>query len=331
MSNFINNSITIVPGIRVGHAHDEDALTGCTVILFENGAIGGVDQRGGASGTRQIDSLQPIRLVEEVHAILFSGGSAFGLNAATGVMRYLEERGIGLDVSIAKIPIVPTAILFDLTIGDSKSRPDEKMGYQACVNANNGPVGEGNVGAGCGASAGKILGIRNAVKTGIGSAGIELNNGLFIGALIVVNPFGDVIEPSTGKIIAGARIGEENRFANTMKVLYSRSGSGKLRFGGQGNTVIGVVATNAKLSKEQINKVAQMAQSGVSRVIRPAHTMLDGDTLFAVATGHIDADENIIGAFASEVVTEAIIRAVLKAKPAGGLPSGQIFDSEFNV
>ena len=324
MINEKNNSITIVPGIRVGHATDADALTGCTVVLCEKGTIGGVDQRGGATGSRQIDSLHPIRLVEEVHAILLSGGSAFGLNAATGVMRYLEEQGVGVQISNSRIPIVPTAILFDLSIGKPSIRPDAKMGYQSCLNANNNPVLEGNVGAGCGATAGKILGIHNAVKTGIGSAGMELRNGLYIGAIIAVNSFGDVIEPGTGKIIAGARIAEENQFANTLNVMKTLSDSGKLRGGNRSNTVIGVVATNAKFNKEQINKVAQMAQSGVTRAIRPAHTMFDGDTIFALATGYIEADENIIGAFASEMVTEAIIRAVLKAEPAGGLPSASV-------
>jgi len=324
MINEKNNSITIVPGIRVGHATDADALTGCTVVLCEKGTIGGVDQRGGATGSRQIDSLHPIRLVEEVHAILLSGGSAFGLNAATGVMRYLEEQGVGVQISNSRIPIVPTAILFDLSIGKPSIRPDAKMGYQSCLNANNNPVLEGNVGAGCGATAGKILGIHNAVKTGIGSAGMELRNGLYIGAIIAVNSFGDVIEPGTGKIIAGARIADENQFANTLNVMKTLSDSGKLRGGNRSNTVIGVVATNAKFNKEQINKVAQMAQSGVTRAIRPAHTMFDGDTIFALATGYIEADENIIGAFASEMVTEAIIRAVLKAEPAGGLPSASV-------
>ena len=323
------NAITDISGIRVGHAHDPDALTGCTVVLCEGGVIGGVDQRGGAPGTRQIDSLYPMRLVDELHAILLSGGSAFGLDAAGGVVRYLEEKGVGLDVRVARVPIVPTAILFDLGIGKPDIRPDIEMSYQACLNAVSGPLAEGNVGAGCGATLGKILGMEQAMKSGVGTASQEIGNGLIVGAIAAVNPFGDVIDPRSGEIIAGVRTLEAGlnstapggRFANTLEILKLFSGSGLPGFSPRGNTVIGVVATNAALNKEQVNKVAQMAHDGLARTVRPAHTMLDGDTIFALATGEHEADVNIIGAFAAEVFGQAIVNAVYAAKPAGGLPS----------
>lgn len=325
----IQNAIIDIPGLTVGHAHDLDALTGCTVVLCKNGAIGGVDQRGGAPGTRQIDSLFPMRLVNEVHAVLLSGGSAFGLNATAGVVQYLEERGIGLDVLVARVPIVPTAILFDLSLGKADVRPDSSMAYQACLNAGQEPPAQGNVGAGCGATVGKILGMEQATKSGIGSASLEIGNGVIVGAIVAVNPFGDVIDPNSGKIIAGARnfqtepsdTKEGQIFANTMEVLKTFAGMGVLKFGSRDNTIIGVVATNASLNKEQVNKVAQMAQDGLARTVRPAHTMLDGDTLFALATGEREADVNIVGSFAAEVVASAIINAVRNAEPAGGLPS----------
>ncbi len=324
-----NNSITDVGGILVGHAQDEAALTGCTVILCQGGAVGGVDQRGGAPGTRETDSLHPLNLVQEVHAIVLAGGSAFGLDAASGVVRYLDERGVGYDVSVARVPIVPAAILFDLAIGRANVRPDAAMGYQACLNATTQPPAEGNVGAGCGATVGKILGMQYAMKSGVGSASIQVGNGLVVGALAAVNALGDVIDPDTGQIIAGARrpneksaeFSNEIEFADTLKVMQVMARDAQLGFNTQENTVIGVVATNASLSKEQVNKVAQMAQDGLARTIRPAHTMLDGDTIFALATGKVKADINIVGAFAAEAFAQAVIRAVRAARPAGGLPA----------
>lgn len=323
------NAITDIPGIKVGHAQDTDALTGCTVVLCEGGAIGGIDQRGGAPGTRQIDSLSPMRLVHEVHAVLLSGGSAFGLDAASGVVKYLEEKGVGLDVLIARVPIVPTAILFDLSIGRSDVRPDAQMGYAACLNAASDPPEQGNVGAGCGATLGKILGMEQSMKSGIGTASMDIGNGLIVGAIVAVNPFGDVIDPQTGEIIAGARAFQSDeetpkpvgQFADTMEVFKLFSGTGLPGFGQQGNTVIGVVASNAKLTKEGVNKVAQMAHAGLARCIRPANTMLDGDTIFALGTGKQEGDANIVGAFAAEVFAQATIKAVKAAQPAGGLPS----------
>jgi len=324
-----HNAITDVAGLRVGHAQDEEALTGCTVILCEKGAVGGVDQRGGAPGTRETDALYPMHLVERVHAVLLAGGSAFGLDAASGVVRYLEERGVGFDARVARVPIVPAAILFDLGIGRADVRPDAAMGYQACLNASAEPPAEGNVGAGTGATVGKILGMGQAMKSGIGTASVEVGAGVVVGAIVAVNAFGDVVDPTTGQIIAGARsarvgplrIGAPGYFADTLEVMKSLVGRTVLSFAGRGHTVIGVVATNARLNKEQANKVAQMAHDGLARTIRPAHTMLDGDTLFALATGERKADVNIVGAFAAEVVAQAILRAVRAARPVAGLPA----------
>jgi L-aminopeptidase/D-esterase-like protein len=323
----LNNSITDVSGIQVGHAQDDQALTGCTVVLCEAGAVGGVDQRGGAPGTRETDALHPMHLVQEVHAVVLAGGSAFGLDAASGAVRYLEERGVGFDVGVARVPIVPAAILFDLAIGRADIRPGAAMGYQACLNASTQPAAEGNVGAGCGATVGKILGMAQAMKSGIGSASIDLG-GIAIGALAAVNAFGDVIDPETGQIIAGARrilespreSGSAGIFADTMKVLQNLSRTQQVGFSQGQNTVIGIVATNAALNKEQANKVAQMAQDGLARTIRPAHTMVDGDTVFALSTGRQKADINVVGAYAAEVFARAILRAVRSAQRAGGLP-----------
>ena len=326
------NSICDVPGIRVGHAHDLDALTGCTVILCETGMIGGVDQRGGAPGTRETDAMHPMHLVQNVHAVMLSGGSAFGLDAATGAVRYLEERGVGFNVQVARVPIVPSAILFDLGIGRADVRPDAEMGYQACQNAATDRPAEGNVGAGAGATVGKILGMGQAMKSGIGSASLAIGGGVVVGAIMAVNAFGDVMDPTNGQIIAGARplhkgpvnIGGKGQFADTLKVMKTLAGRTIAGFSSRGNTVIGVVATNARLNKEQVNKVAQMAQDGVARTIRPAHTMLDGDTIFALASGERRADVNIVGAYAAEVVASAILRAVHAAEPAAGLPAIQL-------
>jgi L-aminopeptidase/D-esterase-like protein len=325
----LHNAITDVPGIRVGHAQDELALTGCTVILCEKGAVGGVDQRGGAPGTRETDALYPMHLVQQVHAIVLSGGSAFGLDAASGVVRYLEERGVGFDVRVARVPIVPAAVLFDLGIGRADVRPDAAMGYQACQKASRKPPAEGNVGVGMGATVGKILGIDWAMKAGVGCASLEIGRGVVVGALAAVNAFGDVIDPQTGRIVAGARNPEQpganygvpEYFADTLQVLRNKAGDPPLRFGQRSNTVIGVVATNARLNKEQANKVAQMAQDGLARTIRPAHTMLDGDTIFALSTGKRPVDVNVVGAFAAEVFAQAILRAARTAQPLAGLPA----------
>ena len=301
----MNSTITAVSGIRVGHAQADEALTGCTVILCEDGAVGGVDQRGGAPGTRETDLLRPLHRVEKVHGVLLTGGSAFGLDATAGVMRYLEERGVGFDVGVARVPIVPAAVIFDLAIGRADVRPDAAMAYQACLNATADPVIEGSMGAGMGATVGKILGMPNATKSGVGSACIEIANGLFVGAIAVVNALGDVIDPRTGAIIAGAR--SEDGFVDTLQIMRQFQA---VASASASNTIIGVVATNAKLSKEEANKVAQMAHDGLARAVRPAHTMYDGDTIFALSTGDVRVDVNLIGAFAAEVFAKAIVRGV---------------------
>ena len=314
-----NNTLTAVPGIKVGHATDPVGLTGCTVVLCEAGAVGGVDQRGGAPGTRETDLLRPMHLVQKVHGVMLAGGSAFGLAAADGVMRYLAERGVGVKAGPARVPIVPAAILFDLAVGSADARPDAEMGYAACLAASDEAVAQGNVGAGTGCSAGKLLGARHATKTGIGSAAIELGGGLVVAALIAVNPFGDVVDEA-GRIIAGTRPLRGEGYADTLALLRGMTGRLALRIAGA--TVIGVVATNARLDKEQVNKVAQMAQDGLARTIRPAHTLFDGDTLFALATGRVRASVTLVGAYAAEAVAQAIIAAAKIAVAAGGLPAG---------
>jgi L-aminopeptidase/D-esterase-like protein len=314
-----NETVTTVPGIRVGHATDPEGLTGCTVVICDGGAVGGVDQRGGAPGTRETDLLRPMHLVQEVHAVLLAGGSAFGLAAADGVMRHLVEQGIGFDAGVATVPIVPAAILFDLDLGDPAARPDAEMGAAACRAATDAPVPEGNVGAGTGATCGKILGIKRAMKSGVGTAAIDLGGGLVVGAIVAGNPFGDVVDPASGEILAGARKPLANEPADTLAVM--RGVVGKAALGFASNTVIGVVATNGRLTKEEANKVAQMAQDGIARAVRPAHTMFDGDTLFAMATGKKKADVNLVGAYAAETVSRAIVRAVQAAEGAGGLPA----------
>jgi L-aminopeptidase/D-esterase-like protein len=302
------NAITDVRGIEVGHAQDEEALTGCTVILCRKGAVAGVDVRGGAPGTRETSLLDPINVVEKVHAIVLAGGSAFGLDAAGGVMRYLEEQDIGFETGSAKVPIVPAAILYDLGVGRADARPDFAMGYHAAISASFAAPTEGNVGAGMGASVGKMRGMKYAMKSGVGSWSMTLH-GIVIGALVAVNAIGDVVDPKTGEIFAGLRSG------TTLGFLQKH----RPRAAVPSNTVIGVVATNANLTKAQATKVAQMAQDGLARAIRPAHTMFDGDTIFAIATGEKNADVSLVGAFAAEVMAEAILRAVKMAAPGGGL------------
>jgi len=325
----LQNAITDVSGIRVGHVDDREALTGCTVVLCEKGAVGGVDQRGGAPGTRETDLLRPMHLVQKVHAIVLAGGSAFGLDSATGVVRYLEEKDVGFDVRIAKVPIVPAAILLDLGIGRSDIRPDAEMGYQACMRATEDPPQEGNVGAGTGATVGKILGDIGSMKSGIGTASVEIGGGAIVGAIVAVNCFGDVLDPATGEIVAGARttkvgpvqIGGDEPFADTQAVMKSLAGKTILRFAARTNTVIGVIATNAQLSKEETNYIARMGHDGLARVVRPAHTLFDGDTLFALSTGTKKADVNTVGAYGADVVAQAIYRAVLAAESVGDIPA----------
>ncbi len=318
MTTKTNNTLTAVPGIRVGHATNLDGGTGCTVILCPPGTVGGVDQRGGAPGTRETDLLRPTHHVEEVNAVLLAGGSAFGLAAADGVMRYLEERGQGYRSGAGYIvPIVSAAILFDLPVGEPGIRPDAAMGYAACNAASDAPVDQGTVGAGTGCRIGAMLGNPQATKGGIGSACVEIDDELKVAALVAVNAFGDVID-SSGQIMAGLRAAPDSREFLGMLAMF-RGMARMPRQPQRENTVIGVVATNARLSKDHVNKVAAMASAGLARAINPAHTMFDGDTLFALATGAVEADVSAVGAFAAQAVTDAIRNAVLSATSLGEL------------
>jgi L-aminopeptidase/D-esterase-like protein len=252
--------------------------------------------------------------VQRANAVLLAGGSAFGLDAAAGVVHWLEEQGIGFETRVARVPIVPAAILFDLEVGRADVRPDAAMGYAACQAAGDGAVAEGSVGAGTGCTVGKILGPGRASKSGLGTASVDLGGGLVVGAIVAVNAYGDVVDPRTGEILAGVRVPRGESFADTLATMKGFVGKTIVRFSSRNHTVIGVVATNARLTKEEANKVAQMAHDGLARAVRPAHTLFDGDTLFALATGQKQADVNLVGAFAAEVVAEAIVRAVKAVK-----------------
>jgi L-aminopeptidase/D-esterase-like protein len=326
----LHNAITDIPGIKVGHAQDNEAITGCTVILCEGGAVPGVDQRGGGPATHETDVIKPINHEnKKAQAILLTGGSAYGLNANIGVMRYLEERNIGYETRVAKVPIVPTASIFDLNIGSVDVRPTGEMSYLACENASDQPPAQGSVGVGTGATVGKMLGMGCATKGGVGTASMEIGAGVLVGALVAVNAIGDVIDPDTDQIIAGARrlekgpikIGGDGVFANSLDIMKGLVGRTIFSLAGRASTVIGVVATNADLSKPYTTKVAQMGMNGVVRTIRPTNTMHDGDTIFALATGKKKADVNIVGAFAAQVVQEAILNAVRSATSLGGVPA----------
>jgi len=313
--------ITDVDGIKVGHFTETRRPTGCTVVLYERGAVAGVDVRGSAPGTRETDLLKPTNLVDKVNAIVLSGGSAFGLDSASGVMRYLEEHDAGYATATGKVPIVPAAILYDLNVGEGKIRPNADAGYKACTNAKAGPVEEGSVGAGAGATVGKIGGGK-PMKGGIGTSSIKLTNGLVVGAIVVVNCVGDVIDPETGKIVAGARTADGKSFLNIVQTFRSGRGATQNPPAGQ-NTTIGVVATNARFDKTQMTKIAEMAHDGMARAINPTHTPSDGDTLFALTTGTSATNANLtaIGVLGAEAVSEAILRAVKKAKAVAGFPS----------
>ena len=313
------SGITDVSGIKVGHHTDKKAVTGCTVILCEQGAVAGVDVSGSSPGTRETDLLRPGNLVEKIQAIVLSGGSAFGLDAATGVMKYLEERGFGYETTAGRVPIVPAAIIFDLNIGDSRIRPGANEGYQACLAATDGKVAEGCVGAGTGATVGKILGLERAVKSGLGTASQRIARDVVVAALVVVNAVGDVIEPGTGKILAGPRKLHGRGFMSTSKLWKGEFKEAVPPF----NTVIGVVATDARLGKAEANRLARMAQVGIARTIDPCHTMYDGDALFTLSVGKKETDLSALGAAAAEVVAEAIVRAIQKAKTLAGVPAAE--------
>ena len=317
--------LTAVEGLRVGHFTLVDRPTGCTVILAEDGAVAGVDVRGGAPGTRETDLLAPGTLVQEVHGIAVSGGSAFGLDAASGVMRYLAERDIGFQTSVARVPIVPAAILFDLAVGDDPTvRPDAQCGYRAAETASTAVVAEGNVGAGAGATIGKTGGSARAMKGGLGSASVRLANGLVVAALVVVNAVGDVVDPATGKIVAGVRTLDGTGLADARRLLRANT----VTPARQGeNTTLGVVATNARLTQTQATQVARMAHDGFARAIIPSHTPSDGDAIFTLSTGqHSGAPPlGLIGALAADVVSEAILRGVRAATGIPGYPAARDF------
>jgi len=312
---------TDIEGIKVGHQQDFEGVTGCTVVLCEEGATAGVDVRGGAPGTRETDLLNPVNLIENIHGVLLSGGSAFGLDAAAGVMQYLEEKGVGFDVGVTRVPIVVGAVLFDLAVGNPRIRPNKAMGYAACKNASNQYCPEGTIGAGTGGTIGKFLGLEYAMKGGLGTYCLQVGE-LKVGALVAVNSFGDVINPKTGDIIAGALNPDKSSFANTEKSMIEKlHHSEKNLF--TGNTTIGLVATNGKLTKSQANKIASIAHNGYARTIRPVHTMVDGDTIFAIGTGKVVADIDVIGLLAARVMEEAVIRAIKTATTIAGIKSYQ--------
>lgn len=319
-------SLTDVPGIRVGHANDAEALTGCTVVLCgADGATAGADVRGAAPGTRETDLLDPGNLVERVHAIVLTGGSVFGLDSACGVARYLEERGVGFDTGYARVPIVPAAVIFDLAVGDARVRPDSRMGYEACDRASKGAVEEGAVGAGMGARVGKILGAGMASAGGVGTASMKLPGGATVGVLVVVNSFGDIVDPATGRILAGARSPEGRGWLDTSRAIERGlvAGGGLAShlkghpFSAIENTTLAVVATDAEFTKAQARKIASMSHDGLARAIRPIHTMFDGDTIFALSTGTIRADVTTIGSVAANLLARAITRVGLRIRSAG--------------
>jgi len=316
-------ALTDVAGIRVGHHTDVRRPTGCTVVLLPEGTVGGVDVRGAAPGTRETDLLSPLNAVEHVNAVLLAGGSAFGLDAAAGVVSWLEARGIGAAVGPHRVPIVPAAILFDLFTGDGRIRPDAAAGHAACEAASAPMPAEGNVGAGAGALVGKMFGIDRAMKGGIGQAAVTVN-GITVAALVAVNAVGDIVDPASGEPVAGARTADGQRLLNTTQALLR--GERPSALPGGSATTIGVVATDARLSKAQANKLAQMAHDGLARSINPVHTMTDGDTIFALATGGAGGAEvnlSVLGTLAAEVTARAVLRAVLAAVSIGGpgLPS----------
>lgn len=307
--------VTDIPGIHIGHAGNQVAATGCTVILCPEGATAGVDVRGGAPGTRETDLLNPVNYVDKIHGIILAGGSAFGLDAAAGVMQYLEEQGSGFDVGVTKVPIVAGAVLFDLNCGDYRIRPDKRMGYEACLAAGKQDLAEGSVGAGTGATVGKIFGKEHAMKGGIGAMCLRTGS-LLVGAVVAVNCLGDVVNPADGRIVAGAYQANPFAFLNCEEGLLAQLEK-PVRFAG--NTTIGAVITNAVLTKGQATKVASMAHNGYARTIRPAHTLFDGDTIFALGTGQLVADINVVGVLAARAVEQAVVRAVTQAESLAGV------------
>ncbi|MEO8121380.1 MAG: P1 family peptidase, partial [Rhodoferax sp.] len=307
------SAITDVAGIEVGHFTDARRPTGCTVILTRDGAVAGVDVRGAAPGTRETDLLQPSNLVDRVHAILLAGGSAWGLDAASGVMQWLEENNIGLNVGFGLVPIVPAAVLFDLPLGDATIRPDAKAGYAACVAASSNAPAQGNVGAGAGALVGKLFGLQRAMRGGIGTASVTAH-GITVGAIVACNAVGDVIDPATGQVLAGARTPDGASLRNSRDAILAGVVPQSPLAGT--NTTIGVIATDATLTKAQAHRLAQVAHDGLARAINPVHTLVDGDTLFMLGTGKAgkSADMLVLSTLAAEVTARAVVQAIRAAK-----------------
>lgn len=315
-------SITDIMGIKIGHAQSLEGGTGCTVILCEDGAYAGVDVRGGGPASRETELLKPVNMVEQIHAVMLSGGSAYGLDAGSGAMQYLEEKGKGFDVGVGVVPIVCGASLFDLVVGDPKCRPDKAMGYEACLNASSEKPQEGNIGAGTGATVGKFLGMDYMMKSGLGTYGLQIGD-LLIGAIVAVNALGDVIDVDSGKRLAGILNKEKTAIYDTEKTMYEEYDKNRNVF--SGNTTIGCIVTNAKLTKTQANKIASIAHNGFARTIRPVHTMADGDTIFVLATGEAEVMPDAVGALSAEVMAKAVNRAVMAAEPAYGLKCARDF------
>lgn len=307
--------ITDVEGINVGHGQSQEGMTGCTVIICEEGATCGVDVRGGAPGTRETDLFKAENMVDRVHGVVLSGGSAFGLEAASGVMKYLEENNIGFDVGVTKVPIVASAVIFDLNIGNYKIRPDFEMGYNAAKNANTNENLQGNVGCGMGATVGKILGPSNAMKSGLGSATVKVGD-LIVSAMVAVNSFGDIYDFTNMNQIAGVYDYEKGQLLNTIYIMKNMNKDLKFKVE---NTTIGLIATNAIITKAEGNKISQMAHNGFARTINPIHTMLDGDTIFTMGTNKVKADINLIGTIAAEAMSKAIINGIYFAESTNGL------------
>ncbi|GHS90679.1 peptidase [Synergistales bacterium] len=325
MSEMKEISALDIGGILIGHEQNNDAGTGCTVVICPNGAVAGVDVRGGAPATRETDLLDPVNMVDKIHAVVLSGGSAFGLDAASGVMKFLEERDVGFDVAVAKVPIVCGASLFDLTVGSASVRPDAAMGYRACENAwKNAPLEQGCVGVGTGASVGKLRGMERAMKSGFGFYGLQIGS-LKVASIVAPNALGDIVNPSTGEALAGLLDEDHKKILNTedeMCVDYTNAEN--LFNKSHENTTIGVVITNGKMTKAQAKKVAGMAHNGFARALRPAHTMFDGDTIFALSapdSNDVSADVNVIGILAARTMSRAIRNAALFARATHGLPS----------
>lgn len=317
----MSKGLTDIDGIKVGHATDLEGITGCTAILCEGGAVAGCDIRGSATGTSEFEVMNPLHVTPQVHAVLLAGGSAFGLEAACGVRNYLERKGVGFDVGVARVPLVPCAILFDLAIGRATSRPGREMGEKAAAAATNGPVEEGSVGAGTGATVGKLFGMAQAMKSGIGSATVWLDGpyaGVRVSALAAVNAYGDIRDPETGELVAGARLSAGGMDLADMPARIKRGDKGG--FAPARNTTLVVVATNAKLSKVGSTKLAQLASIGVARAIQPVWTMSDGDVTIALSVGEGAAPVDALGVAAAEAVSRAIVRSVRLARSLGGVP-----------